>query len=103
MFGAFAVVEFGKAAFAGFTETVVEINAGLVHGAADHILTDVTRACARVRVQFLTGVFKQTPLARFCRADVVRDKGDDGDQNVCTGITDGKKPFRCVGKACDNK
>ena len=37
-------VDLGQAAFAGFTETVVQIDAGLMHGPADHVVADVTGA-----------------------------------------------------------
>ena len=38
-------VDLGKAAFAGFAEAVVQIDAGLVHSTADHIIADITGAC----------------------------------------------------------
>ena len=44
LFAALAIINLCKAAFAGFTETVVQIDAGFVHGAADHIIADVTGA-----------------------------------------------------------
>ena len=37
-------VDFGKAAFAGFAETVVKVDAGFVHSPADHIVADISRA-----------------------------------------------------------
>ena len=37
-------VELGQTAFAGFAETVVQVDAGLLHGPADHIVADVTGA-----------------------------------------------------------
>ena len=35
-------INLGKTAFAGLAETVIQVNAGLVHSAADHIITDVS-------------------------------------------------------------
>ena len=43
-FASFAVVELCQTALAGFTETVVEVDAGFVHGAADHIIADIPGA-----------------------------------------------------------
>ena len=40
----FAVVNLGKTAFAGFPEPVVQVDAGFLHGPADHIIADVTGA-----------------------------------------------------------
>ena len=37
-------VEFGKAAFAGFTEAVVQVDTGFLHGTADHVIADVSGA-----------------------------------------------------------
>jgi len=34
-------IELGEAALAGFTEAVVQIDARLVHGTADHIVADI--------------------------------------------------------------
>jgi len=39
-----AVVELGKAAFAGFPEPMIQIHAGFLHGPADHVVADVTGA-----------------------------------------------------------
>ena len=35
-------VDLGQAAFAGFAEAVAQVDAGLVHGPADHVVADVT-------------------------------------------------------------
>ena len=40
----FAVIDLCQTAFAGFAEAVVEIDAGLVHGTADHIVADIPGA-----------------------------------------------------------
>ena len=48
LFGTFAVVELGQAAFAGFPEAVVQVDAGLLHGPADHVVADVSGACQEV-------------------------------------------------------
>ena len=37
-------VDLGQAAFAGFPEAVVQIDAGFQHGPADHIVADISRA-----------------------------------------------------------
>ena len=34
-------VQLGKAAFAGFPKTSVQVDAGFVHGPADHVVADV--------------------------------------------------------------
>ena len=39
---ALAVVQLGEAAFAGFPEPVIQVDAGFLHGPADHVVTDVT-------------------------------------------------------------
>ena len=48
LLGALAVVELCQAAFAGFAEAVVEVDAGFMHGAADHIIADITGACEEI-------------------------------------------------------
>ena len=40
----FSGVDLCQAAFAGFPETVIQIDAGLVHGTADHVIADVPGA-----------------------------------------------------------
>ena len=40
----FAVIELCQAAFAGFPEAVVQVDAGLMHGPADHIVADIPGA-----------------------------------------------------------
>ena len=43
--GVFAAgVDFCQSAFAGFPETVIQIDTGFVHGTADHIIADVPGA-----------------------------------------------------------
>ena len=37
-------IDLGQTAFAGLTEAVAEVDAGLVHGTAHHIVADVTGA-----------------------------------------------------------
>ena len=37
-------IELGKAALAGFAEAVVEVDARLVHGTADHVIADIPGA-----------------------------------------------------------
>ena len=43
-FCSFSVVELGKTAFAGFPETMVQIDTGFLHGPADHVVADVSGA-----------------------------------------------------------
>ena len=42
LLGAFAVVKLCKAAFTGFAEAVIQMDAGLLHGPADHVIADVS-------------------------------------------------------------
>ena len=41
-------VDFCQTAFTGFPEPVAQVGAGLMHGAADHIVTDISGACEEV-------------------------------------------------------
>ena len=54
LFGLLACVDLSQAAFAGFTETMVQIDAGFVHGTANHIIADVSRA--REEIAQIAGV-----------------------------------------------
>ena len=40
----FSCVDLGQTAFTGFPEAVVQIDTGLMHGPADHIVADITGA-----------------------------------------------------------
>ena len=44
IFCALAVVKLGQTAFAGFPETVIQIDACFLHGPAHHVIADVTGA-----------------------------------------------------------
>ena len=44
LFPALAVVELGQTAFAGFTEPMVQVHAGFLHGPANHIIADIPGA-----------------------------------------------------------
>ena len=46
--GLAAVIELGQAAFAGFAEAVVQVDAGFLHGPADHVIADVPGAGEQV-------------------------------------------------------
>ena len=37
-----ASVDLGQTALTGFTETVIQVDAGLVHGTADHVIADIS-------------------------------------------------------------
>lgn len=39
-----AVIDAGQATFAGFPELVVQVDTGVVHSAAYHIVADITRS-----------------------------------------------------------
>ena len=39
-----SVIDLRQATFAGFPETVVQVDAGLMHGPADHIIADIPGA-----------------------------------------------------------
>ena len=50
----FPVIQLGKAALAGFPEALVQVDAGFVHGPADHVIADVSGA--REEVAQIAGV-----------------------------------------------